>query len=154
MQSIPSTTTPTVLVVDDDAICRRAVAARIARLNATVVEAEDGFEGFELLRRHQFDLAIVDLEMPKMDGHQLIACIRGMSGMKKMPVVVLSSHCNRESMELALIAGATSFLIKPLNWTAFGEHIGHLLLLSGGSQPRGLDHFEKVAQASDIARAV
>jgi CheY-like chemotaxis protein len=154
MKSQISPASPTVLVVDDDAICRRAVAARIARLNATVVEAEDGFEGFELLRRHHFDLAIVDLEMPKMDGHQLIACIRGFSSMKKMPVVVLSSHCNRESMELALIAGATSFLIKPLNWTAFGEHIGHLLLLSGGAQARGLDHFEKVTQASDIVRAV
>jgi CheY-like chemotaxis protein len=144
---------PSVLIVDDDALCRRAVAMRMARLNAKVVEAEDGFEAFELLRRQPFDLAIVDLEMPKMDGCQLISCIRGFSGLKKMPVVVLTSRCDRDSIEQALVAGATSFLIKPLNWTAFGEHIEHLLLLVGSTPQSGNSNFDKATAANEIVRA-
>ena len=60
-----------VLVADDDALCRRTVATKLVRLQATVTEADDGYAAFELLRRQEFDLAIIDLEMPNMDGYEL-----------------------------------------------------------------------------------
>lgn len=121
---------PKVLVADDDSFCRRAVSLKMRNLNATVVEAEDGVQAFELLKHQKFDLAIVDLEMPKLNGCSLIGCVRGFPATKKIPIVVLTSRSDRDAIEQALIAGATSFLIKPLNWAAFGAHIEHLLVLS------------------------
>jgi CheY-like chemotaxis protein len=124
---------PSVLVADDDALCRRAVGIKIRNLHATVTEAEDGLQAFELLKTRSFDLAIVDLEMPKLNGCALISCVRGFPDTKKIPIVVLTARSDREAIEQALISGATSFLIKPLNWAAFGAHIEHLLLLSRGT---------------------
>jgi CheY-like chemotaxis protein len=118
-----------VLVADDDALCRRALVMKLVKLDAEVAEAEDGSEAFSL-RLQKFDLAIIDLEMPKMGGYDLLGCIRGVPQLKHLPVVVLTSSDDRRSLERALTGGATSFLIKPLNWTAFGAHIEHLLALS------------------------
>lgn len=132
-RQLATMTMPNVLVADDDSLCRRAVSVKIRNLNAAVVEAEDGLQAFELLKTRKFDLAIVDLEMPKLNGCALIGCVRGFPEMKKIPIVVLTGRSDRDAIEQALIAGATSFLIKPLNWAAFGAHIEHLLLLSRGA---------------------
>ena len=85
-----------------------------------------------LLQRQSFDLAIVDLEMPGMSGYSLLGCMRGIKELKHIPVVVLTSHFDRECIERALVSGATSFLSKPLNWSAFGLHIEHIITLSLG----------------------
>ena len=53
-----------------------------------------------------------------------------MPSLKHLPVIVLTAKESRAAIEQALINGATSFLVKPLNWTAFGEHIKHLLALA------------------------
>jgi CheY-like chemotaxis protein len=130
-QSATAAVTSRVLVADDDSFCRRAVGVKLKLLGSAVVEAEDGVQAFELLKSQKFDLAIVDLEMPKLSGNQLISCARGFPNTKKIPIVVLTSRSDREAIEQALVAGATSFLIKPLNWAAFGAHIEHLLQLGG-----------------------
>lgn len=122
---------PRVLVADDDAMCRRAVAAKLHR-SATVVEVADGAEALSRLRLEHFDLAIIDLEMPALDGYGLLACVRAIPKIRHIPIVVLTGSEDRASLEKALMSGATSFLIKPLNWAAFGPHIEHLLALSGG----------------------
>jgi CheY-like chemotaxis protein len=121
---------PRVLVADDDPMSRRAVAAKLHR-SAIVVEAPDGAEALRHLRLEPFDLAIIDLEMPSLDGYGLLACVRAIPKIRHIPIVVLTASDDRGALEKALIAGATSFLIKPLNWSAFGPHIEHLLALSG-----------------------
>ena len=121
-----------VLVVDDDATCRLAVTSKLENLCVDVVEAEEGGEALILLQRHSFELAIIDLEMPGMSGYSLLGCMRGIKELKHVPVVVLTSHLDPECIERALVAGATSFLSKPLNWLAFGAHIEHIISLSLG----------------------
>jgi CheY-like chemotaxis protein len=123
---------PTVLVVDDDRFSRTMAASRLATLDAHLVEAENGDDAMAMIRHLNIDLAIVDLEMPGSDGFALLSCIRGHPRLKHIPVVVLTGREDREAMSQALAAGATSFLQKPLNWTAFGEHIRHLIELSSG----------------------
>ena len=119
-----------VLIVDDDAFSRTAVAKKVQQLRATTLEAEDGLQAFALLRREQIDLAIIDLEMPVMNGLELLGCIRGAPRMKHLPVLVLTAAEDRASLERALQCGATSLMIKPLNWAAFSSHIEHILYLS------------------------
>lgn len=126
----PPTTGARVLIVDDDAFSRTAVAKKVQQLRATTVEAEDGLQAFALLRREQIDLAIIDLEMPVMNGLELLGCIRGAPRMKHLPVLVLTAAEDRASLERALQCGATSLMIKPLNWAAFSSHIEHILFLS------------------------
>ena len=120
---------PSVLVVDDDAFSRAVVSRKVARL-ADVIEAEDGLDALARLQSRTFDLAIVDLEMPNFGGLDLIRCVRGHPNLRHIPVCVLTGNETRSALEDALAAGATSFLLKPLNWTAFGEHIRHILSLA------------------------
>lgn len=120
---------PSVLIVDDDAFSRAVVSKKLGIL-ADVVEAADGGEAFAHLQTTPFDLAIVDLEMPNFDGFDLIKCIRGHSKLRHVPVIVLTGNEKRNALDRALSAGATSFLLKPLNWQSFGEHIRHVLELA------------------------
>lgn len=121
---------PKVLVVDDDAFSRTVVAKKIAKL-AEVVEAEDGQSAMSHLSTSGVvDLAIVDLEMPNINGVELIREIRSQPALKHIPIIVLTANETRGGLENALMAGATSFLLKPLNWEAFGEHIRHILELA------------------------
>jgi CheY-like chemotaxis protein len=121
---------PRVLIVDDDPFARVVVAKRIEQLGADVVRAADGVEALDALKSGTFDLAVVDLEMPRLDGYELLGCIRGLPMLKHLPVIVLTGRDDRASLERALTCGATSFLIKPLNWLAFSAHIEHLMHLS------------------------
>ena len=117
-----------VLVVDDDAFSRSVVAKRLLKY-AQVVEAEDGMAAVARMSEHQFSLAIVDLEMPNFGGLDLIRIIRGLAGHKHIPIVVVTGNESRAAFNDALMAGATSYLLKPLNWHGFGAHITHLLTL-------------------------
>ena len=118
-----------VLVVDDDAITRLLVAKKLAQMNGKVVQAEDGMKAFSLLRKEPFDLAIIDLEMPIMDGFELLGCIRGSPKLKHLPVIVLTGAPDSSSIRRALLSGATSVLFKPIDWTVFVKHLSHHFFL-------------------------
>ena len=120
---------PSVLIVDDDAFSRAVVSRRVAKLS-DVVEAEDGVDALAHLKTAEFDLAIVDLEMPNCNGLELIKSVRAHPTLKHIPIIVLTGNESRAAIESALSAGATSFLLKPLDWSAFGEHIRHVLHLA------------------------
>lgn len=118
-----------VLIADDDPIQRSLVRSRLVNLNAASVEAEDGYAAWELLLTGQFDLAIVDLGMPHLDGIELTQLIRGHPRTRHIPVIVITSHDDRGSIDAAFAAGASSFLVKPVVWSTFEHHIGFLLRL-------------------------
>ena len=129
----PNADRPTVLIADDDTFSRAMAVSKVAALDVNLLEAENGEKAMSILQDTKVDLAIIDLEMPVVDGFMLLGCIRGHPRLKHIPVVVLTGREDREAMAQALSAGATSFLHKPLNWTAFGEHIRHLIELSSGA---------------------
>lgn len=119
-----------VLVVDDDPITRSLIAAQLTKLACEVIEAEDGRQAWGRLTEETFDLAIVDLNMPNMNGFELIQCVRGFPRTRHLPVVVVTSHGDGNSIANALSAGATSFMTKPLAWGTFRPHIEFLLRLT------------------------
>ncbi len=122
------TSKPRVLIVDDEPLARLVTATRLKLLGATVVEAENGAIALDLLLAEPFNMAVIDLQMPTFDGFALINCIRGHSKLNHIPIVVLTGSEDPNSIHRALSAGATSYLLKPLNWSAFGEHIRSMLL--------------------------
>ena len=142
-QAVASASTPIrVLVADDDPIQRAEIASRLVRLNGQPIEAEDGGTAWAMLAAHGFEAAIVDLNMPNLDGFALIRCIRGYPRTRHVPIIVVSASSDSASVQAAMEAGATSFLVKPIAWTMFEQHIGFLLRL----MQRGA-----VAQEADLA---
>jgi len=112
-----------VLVADDDPVFRGLVVARLERMNGHAVEAADGVAAWSQLTTQQFDVALVDLNMPGLDGIGLIQCMRGYAYTRHMPIVVMTANDDAETISAALSAGATAFLTKPINWQLFENHL-------------------------------
>lgn len=119
-----------VMAADDDPITRSLIKSKLSELNCDVVEAADGADAWTVLGEDKYDLAIIDLHMPNIDGFTLIQCIRGHPRTKHMPVLVLTSRKDSDAVQSAFEAGATSFLIKPLQWSTFVSHIEYLMRLN------------------------
>ncbi len=140
-----------VLVADDDPIARELILARLSSLPCEVEEAEDGIVAWHAIMSNSFDIAIVDLSMPNLDGFELLRCVRNHPRTKHMPVIVVTSQNDKESIEGALSAGATSFLTKPINWSTFSAHLGYLLKLSHSANEarKKVRHSEATGRAKD-----
>lgn len=104
------------LFVDDDPILREFARVNLASASASVDVAEDGVEALEMLAVQSYDLVLTDLEMPRMDGFQLLDAIRADARLKHLPVVVETGREDVEAIDRAFRAGATAFVTKPLNW--------------------------------------
>lgn len=102
-----------VLLVDDSPTVRRMMEWTLKPAGFRTLQACDGLHALELLKVHSVDLAIVDLNMPRMDGIELIRAIRADEKLKKLPVILLTTECRPEDRALAQDAGANLFLTKP-----------------------------------------
>jgi diguanylate cyclase (GGDEF)-like protein len=100
------------LIVDDDPAYRAWIVTLTKRLGYHVETAEDGVIGLERLRIEHFDVVIVDHEMPRMSGLELVACIRSDSSLTGLYAVMLTGHDDIETKLAALAAGFDDFLSK------------------------------------------
>ncbi len=105
-----------ILFVDDDPILREFARVNLASMQATVEVAEDGADALEQLRRDHYDIVVSDLEMPRMDGFQLLSAIRATPSIENIPVVVATGREDVAAIDRAFESGATAFVVKPLNW--------------------------------------
>lgn len=143
-----------VLVVDDDPVFRQVLGRRLSQLGAEVREATDGASAWALLRSKPADLALVDMEMPGVDGVGFIQCLRGHERTRHIPVVMITSRSDSAAMQEALAAGATAYLTKPLQWGTFASCVEFLLGLSVSARKSMAAHDETRAQAaSALAQA-
>ena len=116
-----------VLVVDDDPIMREVMCEQLAEIGFSCIAAENGEAGREISNRSRFDLAIIDITMPKLDGFGLLRHMRQHPRTVDLPVVVCTSHNDRASIERAYTLGASSFVTKPINWPQFAHHVQFVL---------------------------
>ncbi|MEQ1717349.1 MAG: response regulator, partial [Hyphomicrobium sp.] len=117
-----------------------------------ILEAADGAEAWRLTRDHTIDVAIVDFDMPGLDGIALIRCLRSHPLTRHIPIIMCTSRCERSAMQAALEAGASSFMNKPVNWSMFATHIGHLISLSRAEaeNSNALQRLEQTLAANDV----
>jgi two-component system chemotaxis response regulator CheY len=80
-----------------------------------VTEAVDGKDGLAKVEREKFDLIITDLNMPNVDGIQLITAVRKMTGYSFVPILMLSTESQAEKKDAGRKAGATGWIVKPFN---------------------------------------
>ena len=103
------------LVVDDCQLVRNLVRNTIEnRLGAdNVYTAEDGQEAFALLNARNIDIVIADLQMPKMDGDELLRKVRQSDKLKKTPFIMMSAHGDKEHVLSAIQNGVSQYVMKP-----------------------------------------
>jgi two-component system, chemotaxis family, chemotaxis protein CheY len=104
-----------ILIVEDSPTMRQLLAFALKRLRgAEVVEAQDGMDGLRKVTSDDFDLALIDINMPVMDGLKLIHLIRQEPDLVEMPIVVITTEGAQEDRERALALGANEYLTKPI----------------------------------------
>ncbi len=79
-----------------------------------IVEAQDGMDGLRKVTSDHFDLALIDINMPVMDGLKLINLIRGEHSLEQMPICVITTEGAKEDRERAMSLGANEYLTKPI----------------------------------------
>jgi two-component system chemotaxis response regulator CheY len=104
------------LVVDDSRAIRRIVGDMLQQLGIEVTFAGNGLEALaELEKAEAFDVALVDWNMPEMDGLALVKAIRADARHAGLPVLMVTTETEMESMSLALGAGVNEYVMKPFD---------------------------------------
>lgn len=120
--------TPTILVVDDSVTTRTLEKGILEAHGYQVALAVDGEEALQKLRSESMDLAIVDLQMPRIDGFQLIEQMKKDPRLASLPVIIVSSLESREEKERGLALGADAYIIKrKFDHKGLLEAIGQIL---------------------------
>ncbi|CAB3912772.1 hybrid sensor histidine kinase/response regulator [Achromobacter denitrificans] len=101
-----------VLVVDDSLTVRELERKLLLNRGFDVAVAVDGMDGWNMLRSEPFDLVVTDVDMPRMDGIELVSCIKADPGLRSLPVMVVSYKDREEDRRRGLDAGADYYLAK------------------------------------------
>jgi two-component system chemotaxis response regulator CheY len=117
-----------VLVVDDFPTMRRIVKTLLRQLGYTnVIEAEDGQAGLAKLQNEKIDLVLLDWNMPKMTGLELLKAIRADDALQHIPVVMITAEGRKEDVLEAVKAGVNNFVVKPFTAETLEEKLAKVL---------------------------
>jgi class 3 adenylate cyclase len=115
------------LVVDDNKVNRLLLERTLTLLGHSVMLAENGREGLERLRSEQFDLLLLDIEMPEMDGFEVLNHLKGDPTLRDLPVIVASSLEGLDNVVRCIELGADDYLSKPVNHVLLKARVGAML---------------------------
>jgi DNA-binding response OmpR family regulator len=115
-----------ILFADDDPILREFAVVNLATEHAQVDTAADGAEALDAIRVRAPDIMLLDLEMPTMDGFQVLQALRADPELRDLPVIVVTGREDVDAVDRAYAAGATSFVVKPLNWRLLSHQLRYV----------------------------
>jgi chemosensory pili system protein ChpA (sensor histidine kinase/response regulator) len=118
---------PLVMVVDDSVTVRKVTTRFLEREGMRVITAKDGAEAMVMLQEQVPDLMLLDIEMPHMDGFEVLSKLRLSDALRQLPVIMITSRTGDKHRERALSLGANMYLGKPYQESVLLEHIGRLL---------------------------
>jgi adenylate cyclase len=105
----------TILIADDNRVNRLLLGRGLEQQGHTVVSAEHGSEALDLLRSQHFDLMLLDVLMPELDGYQVLAELKVDPHLRDIPVIMTSALDELDSVVKCVEMGAEDYLTKPLN---------------------------------------
>jgi two-component system cell cycle response regulator len=143
----------TILVVDDDLLNRILLSTNLREDGYTVELAENGRQALEMLGAQPFDVVLLDLLMPEMDGYQVLEQMKANSTWRNIPVIVVSSLDEMESILRCIEMGATDYLPKPFDAALLHARIG-ASLASKRLHDMELEYIEQVGHVTGAAAAV
>lgn len=103
-----------VMIVDDSASVRQQLRRALEGAEFSVFEAENGQRGLETCQELELDLLIVDINMPVMDGIEMIGKVRALPKYSKIPIFVLTTESGMGTVKQGKAAGATAWIVKPV----------------------------------------
>ncbi len=106
-----------IMIVDDSSAMRSLLVSTLETLEhqLNIVQAPNGFEALRMLPREQIDLVLTDINMPDINGLELLSFIRNNPIYRDLPVVVISTEGSRKDIEKGLALGANHYLVKPFS---------------------------------------
>jgi CheY-like chemotaxis protein len=104
-----------VLLADDNAINREVGVALLEALGLRVHTASDGDQAVQMVASGTFDLVLMDVHMPRLDGHAATRQLRALPGRASLPVIAVTAHISAQSREACLAAGMNDFVTKPID---------------------------------------
>ena len=108
----------TILIADDSATMRAMLVSAIESLgDFHIVEASSGFEALRLLPRENVDLILTDINMPDINGLELISYLRNNANYLTIPVFIISTEGSQKDIDKGKTLGANEYLIKPIDYT-------------------------------------
>ncbi len=116
-----------ILVIDDSPIVRNLHSVMLKSVGFQTDDAENGFDALEKAMKFDFDLMIVDINMPKMDGFAFCREMRNSDKYKDIPLLIVSTESEAEDKMKGFKAGANLYLIKPVKPEILIENVNLLL---------------------------
>ena len=102
-----------IITVDDASTMRKMISFTLKADGHDVIEAEDGVHALDVLENEIVDLVITDLNMPRMDGIELVRNLRSKAGFARTPIIILTTESEGTKKVEAKNAGATGWIVKP-----------------------------------------
>lgn len=129
-----------VLVIDDNPTIVELIKYAVNLHGAYhVVVAYDGVQGLERVYDERPDCVIIDVKMPRMDGYQLVRCLRGDPRTMDTPMIILSAMTREEDQMTGLLSGVDEYLTKPFKPSALNAAIERVLCLTPDDRQRRMD---------------
>jgi CheY-like chemotaxis protein len=120
-----------ILVVDDSPIMRQLLKISLHRIEllgiVDVIEAVDGIDAYRKFESNQVNLLITDMDMPHMNGLELIEKLRSLPNGKSIPIIVISASCNESDFKTAIELGANDYLYKPISIPRLRNAVSNLI---------------------------
>jgi two-component system chemotaxis response regulator CheY len=119
---------PRFLIVDDFSTMRRIVRNLLKEIGFTnAEEAEDGAVALSMLKGSKFDFVVSDINMPNMNGFELLKNIKADDGLKTIPVLMVTAEAKKEDIVLAAQSGAAGYIVKPFTKATLEEKVQKIM---------------------------
>jgi chemosensory pili system protein ChpA (sensor histidine kinase/response regulator) len=114
-----------ILLIDDSLSVRKFVGRMLERAGYAVETAVDGEEGLRRASSQDYHLIITDLEMPKLNGYEVIQALRERPQTRGLPIIVMTTRAGEKHRRMALSVGATAYIAKPVEERALIQEVEH-----------------------------
>jgi two-component system chemotaxis response regulator CheY len=116
------------LVVDDFSTMRRIVRGLLKEMGCNnVEEAEDGQVALNMLKNGRFDFVVSDINMPNMNGFDLLKAVKADETLKHIPVLMVTAEARKEDIVLAAQSGAAGYIVKPFTKATLEEKVQKIM---------------------------
>ncbi len=103
------------LVAEDNTVNQKLIRRILENMGCQVILAQNGKEAVELFQQREFDLILMDMQMPVMGGEEAVSLIRGLQSEGRIPIVALTAHAMSGDREKYLAQGMDGYVSKPIN---------------------------------------
>ena len=116
------------LIVDDFSTMRRIVRGLLKEMGCNnAEEAEDGQVALNMLKSGKFDFVVSDINMPNMNGFDLLKAVKADDALKHLPVLMVTAEARKEDIVLAAQSGAAGYIVKPFTKATLEEKVQKIL---------------------------